>query len=269
MRLITSGNLAGRNLFGGTGADSAAANTCSKSWDNTNKSSSSNGGYEQAVPVGQYWNEDDYWTCSGNPFTSTGFKCTNTSIIKRHYWSSYVYGCNYQGRGADTSFPKPNVSKHSPIYDRLIQGVTFDWVKYDHTSKVDISHIRVAAMGVICRTGTTSTEIKGLNCPVIPRDPQNKPEGDLHSFATGYGERTTTGSIDRNFSSSIKYPVGFYICIEWQGNASNVNTGYQGQYITIKNLKFKFDESDGQIILPAYKQYPTHTFDGTMEMRTE
>ena len=37
----------------------------------------------------------------------------------------------------------------------------------------------------------------------------------------------------------------------------------------IKNLKFKFDESDGQIILPAYKQYPTHTFDGSMEMRTE
>ena len=267
MRLITSGNLSGRNLFGGTGTDSAAANTCTKGWDNTAPGSSSSNGVEQPVPVGQYWVEKDYWTCSGNPFTSTGFKCTNTSKINNHYWSSYIYGCNYQEKGADTSFPKPNASKHSPIYDRLIQGVTFDWVKYDHSSKVKSAHVRVAAMGMICRTGTTSTEIKGLTCPIKYADNDN-PWGDLHSFATPYGEHTSTGSIDRNFSSAIKYPVGFYICMEWQGN-SGASGSYSGQYITIKNLKFKFDESDGQIILPAYKSYPTHSFDGSMEMRTE
>lgn len=198
-----------------------------KSSDGVDREGSSNTtGNPQSVDDGKYYSgKGSYWTCSGNPWDSSGMTCGTVQKVGNHYWSSYVFGVDKQqewGRLSDTY--------HSPVYDHLVNRISFDWVKVDGaTSTTTSHHIRGAALGLIYRTGTSSFAVKSWPCPT------NEP---LHRFETSKTSgHTVTGSYNKTCSGQhVKYPVGFFLCIEWQGNGASTATKGVPK-IVIKNLK--------------------------------
>jgi hypothetical protein len=215
-----------------------------KSSDGVDREGKSSSGNPQSVDDGKYYSgKGSYWTCSGEPWGSSGMTCGTVQNVGDHYWSSYVFGVDARqewGRLSDT--------KHSPVYSYLINRISFDWTKVDGSTRSNAHHIRGAALGLIHRTGTSSFAVKSWPCPTSER---------LHKFESSTNSgHSVSGSYNKTCSGQhVKYPVGFFLCIEWQGN-SNGTASSGVPKIIIKNLRLGTNAGSGlDPLMTKYDNY--------------
>ena len=195
---------------------------------------SDSNGNPKSVSVGTYkvTDKSGYWASSGNPFNNTGMKITTTTTISNHYWQTSVWGCDLRGTAE-----KVNEVYYCPILDPVITSCTFDWERFDCSKKSKGQHIRIAAMGLIYRTGDNSVATRGFSCPTSET---------IHNYDNKDYNHTSFGHNIRKTFTATKQIVGFYCCLEHQGNSAYSTREHP--YIKIKNLTFQHN-GGGDLIL--------------------
>jgi hypothetical protein len=243
-QIITAKRMGGEWYFG---SRDNTAYKLTRGSDGVDYEGSSSSGNPQPVDDGKYYSgKGSFWTASGIPWSGTGMTCGTNTNVGDHYWSTYVFGADKReewGSAVDI--------EHSPVYDNLINRISFDWVKVDGATKDSKRHhIRAAALGLIYRTGNRSYGIKSFPCPT---------NEILHRFETsttsGY---TQTGSYNKTCSGAyVKYPVGFFLNIEWQGNGlGSASSGVPK--IVVKNLRLGVNTTNDPI-LTKFQRYQNYT----------
>ena len=234
LKIITNYTMGGEWVFG---SREDKAYKLSFSSDGNDREGSSNSGNPQSVPANKYYSgKGTYWTASGIPWNGTGMTCGTSSDIGDHYWSTYVFGADAREEwGRASNIP------HSPIYDEIICRIKFDWEKIDGSTKENRHHIRVATLGLIYRTGNSSYGIKSWPCPT----------GEvLHRFekSTTSGSKQT-GSYNKLCGGAyVKYPIGFFVNLEWQGNGTGKASSGVPKVI-IKNLRLQAETTHDPIMV--------------------
>ena len=245
-KIITAKTMGGEWYFG---SPSNSGYKVSESSDGkTEEGGSISTGAPQSVPDGMYYSgSGSYWTCSGIPWSSTGMTCGTNTDVGNHFWSTYIFGVDKRNAYARCS----NIP-HSPVYDNLINRIQFDFEKVDGAKHNDKSHhIRVATLGLMYRTGTNTCGIKSFPCPT---------NEVLHRFETTYSSSalTKTGSYNKTCSGAyVKYPIGFFVCLEWQGNRTGTALDKVPK-VVVKNLRLGVNTTNDPI-LNKFQTYSSHT----------
>ena len=244
-KLITAKTMGGEWWFG---SKNDQPYIVKESSDGVDRDPGSNSGVPRPIDQDKYYAHTlNYWTTSGVPWSSTGMTCGTNDSMGNHYWSSYIYGAD-----ARNAYAKCQDINHSPLYDEIITRMSFDWVKVDGAFKGENKHhIRCASVGLMYRTGTNSCGTRGWPCPT---------NEILHRFEkTVSAENIETGSYNKTISGGVKYPIGFWVCIEWQGNG--INEAAKGvPKIVIKNLRLGVNTTKDPI-LTKFQRYTSHTPD--------
>ena len=233
-QIITNYTMGGEWVFASA---SNSAHKLSYSSDGSEREGSSNSGVPKPVPTNTYWSgKGSYWTASGIPWNGTGMTCGTNTKVGDHYWSTYVFGAD-----ARQEVGRAENIEHSPIYDPIIRRIKFDWEKVDGSEKENRHHIRVATLGLIYRTGNSSYGIKSWPCPtneVLHRVEKSTTSGSKQ-----------TGSYDKLCDGAyVKYPIGFFVNLEWQGNgAGTAKSGVPK--VIIKNLRLQADTTEDPIMV--------------------
>lgn len=239
VKIITAKTMGGEWYFA---SPSNNPYTVPRSSDGVDRDPGSNSGNPRPIDQDKYYaHTTSHWSCSGIPWSGTGMWCGTKTNIGDHYWSSYIFGVDAETKHADC-----RDVECSPVHNNLIYRMSFDWEKIDGATKSSTRHhIRMASVGLICRTGNNSCTTKGWPCPTNER---------LHKFETSTtSPHKVTGSYNKTCSGAYaKYPIGFWVCIEWQGNGLNsAESGVPG--IRVKNLRLGVNTTNDPILLKFQK----------------
>ena len=233
-KIITAKTMGGEWYFA---SPSNNPYTVPRSSDGVDRDPGSNSGNPRPIDQDKYYaHTTSHWSCSGIPWSGSGMTCGTKTNIGDHYWSSYIFGVDAETKHADC-----RSVEHSPVYNYLINRMSFDWEKIDGATKSSTRHhIRMASVGLICRTNTNSCTTKGWPCPTNER---------LHKFETSTNSgHKVTGSYNKTISTPAKYPIGFWVCIEWQGNGmGSASSGVPK--IIVKNLRLGVNTTSDPILL--------------------